>query len=448
MDNNLKKKVVDRCMRNHLVQRVANSPIGSRIASGSFWSLSGNVMSKGVLLLSSIIVAHILGRSEYGAYSTIRTTIFLFFTLASVGVGSLTTKYVSQFRESNLQKAYNIYVVSTLFSVIFGLATIGLIAFTSTWIATSQLDDPSLASSLNYGAILLFFCTLNAAQAGTLTGFEDFRHIAQNTLISSIVETVSIALMAMEWGINGAIIGSAGGYIVLTIINHYYIKKHFGNRVSFKFKEVNKDEIEVIWVFGIPAALCNVLVLLALWLSRTYLVRETSFGEVAIYNVADQIKTMVLFIPMTLSTILLPILTSVKYGSKDGAAYNKILKYNILINVGITFCIGLILSVLANPILSLWGKGFDRPAPLIILCGSAVFASFATVVGQAIASQGKMWAGFVCNLIWSVLVLSLSFLFIKKGYGATGLALAIMIAYFIHGIYQYAYLKYLLRHQG
>lgn len=368
----------------------------------------------------------------------------MFVTLASLGVGALTTKYISQHRSNDIQKAYNIYVISTLFSLVFGTLTVVLIIVASPWIATRQLNDPELTSSLRYGAILLFFCTLNAAQAGTLTGFEDFKSIARNTLLSSVVELLSIAVMAILWGVNGAIIGSAAGYVVLTIINNHNIRRHFGKNVTLRLRDLKKDEIGVIWVFGLPAALCNVLVFAALWLSRTYLIRETDFGEVAIYNVADQVKTLVLFIPTALSTILLPILTNVKYESNDLVTYKKILRYNIAINVGITFCMGLVISLLANPILSLWGKGFDDPMPLVILCISAVFSSFATVVGQAIASQGKMWAGFICNLVWAILVLLLSYYFIKSGYGATGLAMSIMIAYLLHGMYQYVYLNFCL----
>lgn len=421
------------------------SPLISRIAFGGFWSITSNFLSKGILLLSSIIVAHIIGKLEYGQYSIIRTTIFLFIALASVGVGSLTTKYISQYRNSDIQKAYNIYIVSTFFSCLFGLLTVILIYSLAPWIASSQLNDASLTTSIRWGAFLLFFCTLNASQAGTLSGFESFKLIALNLFLSSIIELGFITLLAYYWGVNGALVGSACGYLFLTIVNNRHISRLFGCKVQFNLRKINRDEIGVIWKFGVPAALCNILVILALWMSRTYLVRETNFGEIAVYNVADQIKTFILFIPTSLASIILPILTNIKHTNKDTKSYKKVLVYNIVINVSITLFLGVIISLGAKPILSLWGKGFENPLVVIILCISAVFTSFATVVGQAISSQGKMWAGFLCNLVWAILVIGFAYYFINKGYGAVGLATAIALSYLIHSIYQYIYLRILIK---
>ena len=47
------------------------------------------------------------------------------------------------------------------------------------------------------------------------------------------------------------------------------------------------------------------------WIIRTMLVRNTSFSELAIYEAADQWKTIILFIPTAVSQIVLPILSSI-----------------------------------------------------------------------------------------------------------------------------------------
>ena len=319
-----------------------------------------------------------------------------------------------------------------------------LLFLTSDWIAIRQLDAPSLSESIKWGAILLFFCTLNGTQEGAIAGFEDFKALAINSFMASIIEIAAICLLAYWAGVNGALIGSGISYIFLMCINHRSINKHFGNKVRKNVDVIHKNDANIIWEFGLPAALCNILVIGALWISRTYLVRETNFGEIAIYNVADQIKTFILFIPSSLSVIILPILTNIKHSEKHASSYFKILNYNIMINIVVSFAICMLVCLFASKILSLWGEGFDDPMPLIILGVSAVFSAFATVVGQAIASQGKMWAGFICNLIWAILVFTLSRYFIKVGMGASGLALAILLAYVLHSLYQYIYLRYFL----
>lgn len=364
----------------------------------------------------------------------------MFIALASLGVGSVTTKYISQYRSSDIQKAYNIYLISTVFSILFGFFTSVLVYFAAKWIATTQLNAPYLTDSIRYGALLLFFCTINGAQTGSLIGFESFKEIAINSFSASIIELIAVCLLAYYWGVNGALIGSAISYVFLSIVNNRIIKKTFGHSVKTNINLIRKEDLNTIWAFGVPAALCNLLIIFALWSSRTYLVRETNFGEIAIYNAADQIKTFILFIPIALSSLVLPILTNVKHtGSRE--QYNKVLNYNIAVNVGISSVVAIIVIIFANKILNLWGKSFDDSKPLIILAISAIFSAFATVVGQSIASQGKMWAGFICNLIWAAIVIIFSRFFIGIGMGATGLALSILIAYILHSIYQYVYLK-------
>ncbi len=415
-----------------------------RLLSAGFWSLFGNLSSKGLLLLSTIIVAHILGKNEYGEYSIIRTTVLMFIAFASLGVGATTTKYIAEHRETNIQKAYNIYIVTSIFSIIFGSLTAIVLIFFANDIATYQLKAPYLANSIKLGALLLFFCTINGAQNGALLGFENFKRSATNSLVSSIVEFCSILLLAYIWGVSGAIIGSSIGYIILTIINNRSIQTNFKDKVTFKISQIKKNEILVITKFGLPSALCNLLVIGVLWYTRTLLVQETDFGQVAVFNASDQIKSFILFIPASLSQIILPVLTNIN-AKKDQSSYKKILWYNILINVSIASLITLFICIFASQILRLWGTDFNDPITLIYLACSTIFASFATVVGQAIASKGKMWIGFLFNFGWSLLVLILSIHFLDQGMGASGLALAIFISYVFHGIFQYIYLSFAIK---
>ena len=107
--------------------------------------------------------------------------------------------------------------------------------------------------------------------------------------------------------------------------------------------------------------------------------------------------------------------------------------------------IALFVMVFSRFILGLWGSEFERPIILILLAASTIFSAFANVVGLAIASQGKMWVGFMFNLLWSIFIIVFSIYFINAGYGATGIAIAMLISYVIHSILQYIYLQLILR---
>lgn len=419
------------------------SPLAKRLIMGGVWSLSGNIASKGILLLTTILVAQVLGKNDYGQYSLIRTTIFMFIAFASVGVGATATKYIAQYREKDIQRAYNIYIISSIFSLIFGVITSITLILLSKEIATSQLDAPDLSRAIVWGAILLFFCTINGAQAGALSGFENFKEIARNSFFSSIIELIAILLLAYYYGVIGAIIGSGIGYIVLTITNHISIRRNFINKVIFRWELLSRNDLRTIFVFGIPSALSTLAVIFALWYIKTLLAKNSGFDQVADFNAADQIKSFILFIPAALAQIILPIITNLKENSSK-KNYLKVLYVNIIINITISAFLAIIIIAFSSQIISLYGSEFRESSTLILLALSTIFSSFATVVGLGIASQGKMWAGFFFNLIWCAMVISFSTIFLIKGYGAIGLALSILIAYIIHSLYQFIYLRYFL----
>jgi hypothetical protein len=146
---------------------------------------------------------------------------------------------------------------------------------------------------------------------------------------------------------------------------------------------------------------------------------------------------IVLFIPSALSYIILPILSSYTDNVKD---YKKAMNINILLNVSVAFILAIIISACSNIIMNTYGSDFNNNIPLILLAFSTVFSSFASVVGSAIVSQGKMWTGLVFNAIWGCLFIGFTYLSLRLGYGAAGVASSLLLSYLFHSISQSIYL--------
>ena len=89
----------------------------------------------------------------------------------------------------------------------------------------------------------------------------------------------------------------------------------------------------------------------------------------------------------------------------------------------------------------MYGPEYSNKWPLIFMMIATVCMSICSVVGQVIASQGKMWLGLVFNIFWAFYVVVFTNLFSQ--YAATGLALTIACSYFVHFIGQllYIYIK-------
>ncbi|GHT14418.1 lipopolysaccharide biosynthesis protein [Bacteroidia bacterium] len=425
--------------------RIKNSDIGMRMAKGVFWSLAGTSIAKFIILVAGIVCARILGKEQYGEFGMVRSTINMFVVFGSVGLGLTASKYISEYREKDKQKVSSIYVLTNGFSIITGTTITILVLIFAPFLAEKTLNAPYLSDDIRVGGLLLFVTIVNSAQNGMLSGFEDFRSIAINTFIASIAETLFMLIGAYYYSVLGAIWGFGIGYLVLAVANYVSIKK---NIIKFtipnKLKYFNKKDLRILYKFSLPAALSSIMVAPVFWIIRAMLVKSAGFGEAGLYEIADQWKIIILFIPGAISQMLMPILSSTK-ASESESTYWRVLKYNIGINVIVTFVLAIIVSIYSSIIMQLYGKNFESTMAIIILAYSTVFTSISTVFGTSIASFGKMWIGFCFNLLWAMIIVGFTYIFLHQGMGAVGLALAVLCSYVIHTIMQFFYIFHLAK---
>lgn len=419
----------------------ARSADSKEFLSGSVWILFGTSFSKLIILLSGIIVANILGKIGYGELGMIRSSINMFIVVASVGLGTTGTKYIAQYLENDRNKVEKSIQVIRIFSVGSALLASGLLVIFSEYIATVMLEAPHLTRVTQLGGIMLLFSSLNASQSGILYGFRDYRAVAVNSLFSSLFEITLITLGAYYYGVEGAVIGIGISFLLYYIINNYSIRKHYKN-YSLNFS-ANPEigDFKLIWEFAIPAALSSFLVVPVLWYIKTLLVRDSGFGEVALFDIADQWRMLILFIPLSVGRIILPFLAKYE-GKNESVKQRNLVKKMIIANVLITGFISLIVFLLGPYILRLYGNEYNNIVPLVVMSFSTIFSSIANVVGQAIASKSKMWIGFGFNLFWAAILILSTIELLNLSLGANALAYAMLISYLFHSIAQYFYLKY------
>jgi O-antigen/teichoic acid export membrane protein len=168
--------------------------------------------------------------------------------------------------------------------------------------------------------------------------------------------------------------------------------------------------------------------------------RPSGFEQQAVYAAALQWRTAILFLPGAVGTIVLPVLANL-YGANDHRRYRKVLWYNVLLNTGVALAAAAGVAALSPWIMGAYGEGFrGTQLTLMLLAGSAVLVSANDVVGQAILSRGRMWLGLAFNVLWAGALLLLAHAFLSRGYGAVGLALAVVIAYACHSLWQGGYI--------
>ena len=172
------------------------------------------------------------------------------------------------------------------------------------------------------------------------------------------------------------------------------------------------------------------------WIVRTILVNHDGYGELAIFEASMQWRVAILFIPSVFGSVLLPILSGYK---GNMSSYKKFFHLNLLSNVLVSLVVAIILVIASPYIMGLYGKEYDNNLPMIILMVSTIISAANNVSGVMLSSRGYMWAHFIINIIYSIILLFISYYLIKIGYGATGLAMAFLLSNFIYSILFYFY---------
>lgn len=418
---------------------VEQSDIGRRIAKGAFWSLFGSVISQGLMLLASIIVAHILTKTEFGELGMVRSTINMFAVFAGFGLGLTATKYIAQLRLLDRERTGNIIGLTTIFAVVIGGIISLIMIILSSYLANNTINAPHLSNLIKIASVMLFFNTLNGAQSGILAGFEAFKTIAKVNLIAGLLAFPIQISFTLLFGLTGSVIGFGLNFLILWVLNlnavGIEVKK---NKIHIDYKNAFK-EWTILYKFSLPALLGSILVGPVMWICNAMLVNQPSgYDEMALFDVANQWRNAILFIPAILSQIVLPLISD---STTDKVKFIRIVKINIVINLIISLTLAIVISFLSGVITKSYGNGFvEGKAILVILSFSTVLVSINNVIGQAIIGKGKMWIGFTFNFIWAIILVFFTYILLKNGYGAKGFAFSILISYSFHSLIQLFYL--------
>jgi len=418
--------------------------ITGRIARGTTWVLTGNIISKIFTLILSICIARLLGKVHYGELGMVQSTVNMFVTFAGFGLGVTSTKYVSELRETNPLKVGQIIASSNAIACCLGAVSTIAFFLLSDIISVRSINAPYLVNEIRLSSFMLFFAAINGAQVGALSGFEDFKSIAKITIYSVVLFVPIQCITTYFWGLDGAILGLSLNYFLQYLLNFYALRKtalKFNVRIRLKN---SFNDISYIWKFSLPALLSVLVLMIISWYVNTMLVtQKNGFGEMAIINASFQWTAIVLFIPMAISAISLPIFSN---SQNNLITLIKLVKVNVIFSMTFGLTVAIILSLFSKQIMNAYGPGFQGGSKvLIILLFAAVLNSLNSIIGQVIASFNKMWIGFILNFIYAFSFLGFAYYYFNKGMGSMGYCQSYLFAYIIHTITVTAFSLYYLK---
>jgi O-antigen/teichoic acid export membrane protein len=424
-------------------RRLDNSHVGSRLVRGAFWSLAGTVLARGLGLLSSIIVARVLGKQGYGQVGIIQSTVEMFGIVGGFGLGLTATKYVAELRRTDPERSGRIIGLCSLVSWVTGGIMALSLAVLAPWLATKTLNAPQLMSLLRIGAILLLLAAINGAQAGVLAGFEAFKVRARITLVAGLINFPLMACGVYFAGILGAVWALVASSAANCVLNFIALRKEAHKHAIPLTYNGCFQERALLWGFSIPAVLTGVVYSPIVWTANVLLVNQPGgYGQMGVYNAARQWQTLLLLLPNIFASVALPIFSSsVKEGKTTQDFQNTFrISHSVAVIVSFPFCAAL--GFLSEWLLRLYGEGFREGAPVVIgVLLAALIQCLGVTCAPAIQAKGKMWLGFYYNILWGCLYLGGAALFVPK-FGAAALPFSAAFGYTVTLVWALWYMRH------
>ena len=280
-------------------------PVGSlrrSLASGAFWSLVGAVSSRGLMLLTTIVLARLLGKSGYGLWGLVVTTVSMFAGLAGAGLSMTATKHVAELKTTDPARAGR--TLSLVMAV--GLISVTLMGalcmVSSAWVSNRLYHSQSLSGPLKLAGLMVFFMVAAQILQGALAGFEEFQRIARINLVQGIV-AVMVAIPMTYWlGLPGAVIGTAIAWAAAMMLSLREMLRASGQHgLPFGARGMWQER-HVLWSYIAPSLLTSVVAAPATVLGLSF-VTQTEGGLAGIggLTVALRWRDLVLFIPESLN---------------------------------------------------------------------------------------------------------------------------------------------------
>jgi O-antigen/teichoic acid export membrane protein len=411
--------------------RSPRSQIKARYAKGLVWAGGAAIISQLGMYACAVVGARILGREVYGQFAAVQSVVLACAQVATTGLGITATKYVAEYRQSDTAKVGRILGLCFRVTAVFG-GGVGLITFAAAdIIAGLAFRTPELAPAIKAAAFYIPFFAMNAYQVGTLVGLEAFRSLFVASVLQSTAAIGVTLMLTAALGLVGASAALSAGAAISWVVHQVFLTRQCS---TYGIRKLSGDcwgERAILTEFALPAVLASSVGAAVVWSSSVLLTRQSrGFVDMALYNAANLLRNVVLYLPGLGAKVVAPMLCNLKGLSKT-EQYVRVWWGNTLASALAAVIAAVLLSAASPVLLQMFGREF-RGGELVcfLLFASGVLEVLSVAYYQVILSHGKMWWQSGVVTIWAAVWLALAFLLVPP-LGAVGLAICSLGAWTI-----------------
>lgn len=362
------------------------------LLSGFSWNVLASAAMQGSVLVSSMVVARLLGLVSFGSYALLISTVMTMAAVAQGGSGLVATKLVGESLASRPERVGRLLKAFRNFAFTMGAVAAVLLFVLAGVLARDAFARPELVQPLRLVALATLFLVFSTYQVGALQGFGAFREISRAGVLAGLSHIVLTALGAYIDEVNGALVGFVAASALRALLFGFVLSEVCRAHGVPNSVAVDRSDFRPVWRFAVPAGLAGIVTMPCLWLVTVLVSRlPDGLALVAMFSVAHQLRLAVLQLPSLLNAVSFSVMSRLK-GQRAEGGIRSIFWSNVAINAGFSTLAIALLAGLSGPLLGLYGQAFgDGRWLLIILLLSVIPESTAMSVYQLIQSAGRMW---------------------------------------------------------
>lgn len=287
--------------------------LSNEFLGGLKWNSIGQILIRSINLFGAIILARLLKPEFFGLYSYVTGIIIFLSGLFSFSIRKSTSRNIS-YSIGKGNKVNTLKLTFAFLALILGF--IGILIYIVALKANilDKLRDFYPTESYLIG--LVIFCEIIVVMIyGILEGEKKFRELNLLAISSALLKIIFAVIFVYLWERNYALFGWIfGGILSYITVILYSFKKIFELKENLNFIN-NKSEIvrELIiqLKFAIPLSTVALSTLIYYWASQTYILNNYASGQtsIAYYNVANQLRSIGLYLPMIFINLSQPFLS-------------------------------------------------------------------------------------------------------------------------------------------
>ncbi|MEM3803965.1 MAG: oligosaccharide flippase family protein, partial [Conexivisphaerales archaeon] len=324
-------------------------------ARGAYHLFVGNFSYTFLVAIASIVIARLLGPSDYGLYSLALVVPGYLYTAVQLGFNQAAVYYPARYRASGFtDKAYEFIYSVTLFQLLVAAVAIALLIPLTNQIPKLLLDRPELSAIIPFALITVLGHVSYYTVSAGMQGLNRMNWSALLQVLLAVVKLVaSVGLVLLGFGVLGAVVGNAAAFILsgfiglLTIVVYY--RKVFPRNFF--------AHVKTALTYSIPLYIAALVSGLVGPIQNTFLAIFVINQEIGGFSSAGNLGALITLFVYPIATVLFPLFSSISDDrQKLLDLYRLSIRYSTLIIVPIT----LFLLVAATPIASaVYGRAYS-----------------------------------------------------------------------------------------